>query len=536
MVSLCPESTGRTDNIKVKIMTNVSQESYRDLQEKFDAFQRQEITDAELKPHTAPLGIYMQRNGMFMVRIRVPGGHFPLAGWQAVAGIMAAHGVGYGHLSTRQDLQLHDVPPEQVHSIVMACCGKGMAFKGGGGDTFRNIAASSDSGLTAGEVFDVTPCVQALTKIIFDWSKAYKLPRKLKIGFAASPRDEAMAAIQDLGFVAAIVDGRAGFRVYGGGGMGNSSAFGVKLFDFIPVADVPRCAWAMTELFSEHGDRQHRNQARIRFIVARVGEAEFVRLFQSYYDRAPADYAGFPDWSCDLAAEAAQLKTVPSEPGEPDGYGDWLKTAVTPTRFGDRVVTVRLRVSGGHLTAAQVDKIAALTECCGDSFIRLTPSQDILLPLVRREALPMVYQYLTDDIGEVDLTVKSLVGQVICCVGSSVCKIGVLDAPAAADAIGRCLDEYFLENPELKAELTGPILDAIRISGCPNSCSGHPAAAIGLQGMKRKFDAEPEPAYRFFRRTGDNAFALSVAEEEAIPATGVPARVMQLLRERGLLR
>ena len=208
-------------------------------------------------------------------------------------------------MSSRQDVQLHGVPPENVYAAVRSCTENGLPFKGGG-NTFRNILVSPDSGIAPDSIFDVIPHAKSLTDIIFRWDNAFELPRKLKIGFAASEKDEFMAAIQDLGFVAAIKAGKPGFKVYGGGGMGRESAVGIELLDFIPCAQVPQCALAMTEFFYEHGDRTNRNTARIRFLVKRLGKEKFVELFRDYFNRAQKETSPFPARDLDLEAAAAK--------------------------------------------------------------------------------------------------------------------------------------------------------------------------------------------------------------------------------------
>lgn len=506
-------------------MDNGHKLTYRNLQEKFADYIRGEINSSELKHHAAPLGVYQQRNGLFMARIRIPGGHLTLKQWRDAFAIAARHGAGFVHLTTRQNIQVHDLKPEQVYPLVSDCYDTGLYFIGGGGDTFRNIIASPDSGFNPAEAFDVIPHTRELTRLIFDWPKAFCLPRKFKIGVFSSVRDEEPAAIQDLGFVAVESGGKPGFRVYGGGGMGGSSAFGILLLDWVPANAIPRCAWAMTELFSEHGNRENRAQARIRFILKRLGGERFRELFMDAFRRAPLDFDDFP--GIDIKPDPP---TVHPEEPEPGGdYKSWLRMATTPTSFGNDVVSVRLRVPGGNLSPEEMDKLGTLAEICGDSFLRLTPDQDLILPLVHRSALPRVYRYLLEELGGIDLTLKSFAGHLTSCVGAAVCKIGILESPLIANAIAVRLDEYFNAHPERKGELAGTIIDAIRISGCHNACSCHPTARIGLQGMKRKLDGEPEAAYRFFLRDSESRFQLSIPEEEPIPFNDVPEKLLSLL-------
>jgi sulfite reductase beta subunit-like hemoprotein len=502
--------------------------SHVELKEKMPQFLTGDVSPSDLKHASAPLGIYQQRNDLFMTRIRITGGHLTVPQARGIAGIVRSHGIGYGHLTTRQDIQLQDVPAEHVLDVVADCSQHGLHFRGGGGNTFRNVAMTPTAGFGADALFDVLPFAKSLTDLIFTWEKAFVLPRKIKIGFFDSPADEMRAAVQDLGFLAKVVDGKPGFKVYGGGGMGRESTVGLLLFDFLPADQVPRCALAMTELFSDHGNRENRNQARIRFIVKRLGEDGFKALFQEYFDRLVPEISEFPAWQFDVAAEAAALPVATAAPCDCPDYAKWLARAVSPTQFGEDVVTVRVFVPGGNLSADQLAGLADIAEQCGDSFLRLTPTQDVLLPLVRRTALPNVYGALKATFAGTDVLLDSLVGHLVTCVGSTVCKIGILDSQAAGRAVARRLDQMLAEHPELDAAAATRIVDAIRISGCPNTCGAHVAAEIGMQGQKAKIEEQTEPVYKVFVRAGDG-LALAEAESEYVKEVDLPEKVCQLV-------
>ena len=490
------------------------------LKEEIIKFLNGDLSAADLKHSTAPFGIYQQRDDLFMTRIRISGGHLAVSEMRAIANTIENNNIGYAHLTTRQDIQLQGVPTENVYTTVRECTEKGLPFKGGGGNTFRNIAVNPDSGISQECIFDVMPHAKSLTEIIFTWDKAYELPRKLKIGFASSPKYELLAATQDLGFVAAIKDGKQGFKVYGAGGMGRESALGIKLFDFIPAEEVPRCTLAMTELFYDHGDRDNRNKARIRFIAKRLGGKGFTELFYEYFNKTSLLLEGFPAWS--FKPEPV-IKSFPVS----DLDQDWLKYAVSPTRFGDDIVSVRLFVPGGNLNAGQLNKIAEAADLCGTSFVRLTAGQDILLPLVQRFALAGLYKFLKTELNDIDLTLESFKGHITSCIGATVCKIGILDSQAMGDAIAARLDEA-----ELKPESYSKILDMVKISGCPNSCSGHPSACIGLQGQKKKIEGKSENVYKIFLKDNNNKLALAQAEDYFVKEDDIPDKIMELLKER----
>jgi len=491
-----------------------------ELKNEVEKFLNGELSAADLKHSSAPLGIYQQRDALFMTRIRVTGGHINNSELRAIADIIDKNKIAYAHLTTRQDIQLQGVPAENIYATIHGCTEKGLPFKGGGGNTFRNITASPDSGISSDSVFDVVPHAKSLNDIMFTWDKAFELPRKLKIGFFSSEKDELMAMLQDLAFLAKIEDGKLGFKVYGGGGMGKESALGVKLFDFIPVAEVTRCTLAMTELFYDHGDRKNRNTARIRFIVKRLGKEKFLDLFNEYFKKTSIEDKNFPVWKLNLETSTEIFP-------EQNVDQDWLKYAVSPTRFGDDIVSVKIFIPRGNLNAGQLRKLAKASDLYGTSFVRLTLGQDIILPLVHSSALPELYKFLKTELKDIDLTLESFKGHITCCIGATVCKIGILDSPALGNAIADKLDKA-----DIKAESRSKILDMIKVSGCLNSCSAHPATCVGMQGQKKKIDGRLENVYKIFIKDDKSKLALAEAEERLIKENDVPGRVLEILREK----
>ncbi|MCP3968308.1 MAG: nitrite/sulfite reductase [Lentisphaerae bacterium] len=500
---------------------------YDMLEKHLNDFINEKIKPQELKHTSAPFGIYQQRNGMFMTRIRIPGGHISAKQFRDAADAIEKHQASYAHLSTRQDIQVQDVPVDQVLPLVKELTAHQMPFIGGGGNTFRNIMAPPDSGVSACDVFDVIPYAQRLTRTMYDWEKAFKLPRKLKIGFFASVRDEHLAAIQDLGFIAAMQDGKPGFKVYGGGGMGRESAFGVLLFDWIPESEYIRCAKAITELFYDHGDRNNRMQARIRFIVKRIGKEAFIKLFMEYFEKTVVSEET-SSWNYDLNNCSANLKNIASPAPATQEYSTWENMQVYPTSISDEIFSVLLRVPNGNLNSSQMKQIADLADMAGLNFIRLTTEQNLLFPLVQKSILTGFYSYLNEKMNDIDLTLKSFSGNVVSCLGATVCKIGILDSTAMAQKLALRLDELFNGSLPLKEKYAEKILAMIRISGCMNSCSCHPSADIGLQGLKKK----GEPHYNLFLRIGDNKFELSVPQEKPLSLDAATEKVIELLKQK----
>jgi len=491
------------------------------------AAERGEIKVPDLKPLSGVLGILPQRNDLFATRIRITGGELPLEKFNFIAALVKRVKPGYIHFSSRQNIQLHDVPPGQAKVVIEECTRNGLPFRGGGGDSFRNVSASLTSGIAPDDSADLIAYARALTDAVFEWDEAFKLPRKLKIAFA-SRFDAALALRQDLGFVeSADEKGNFGFTVYGGGGFGRNAAVGIELLKFIAPAELPRAARAMVQLFSEHGDRANRAAARIRYIRTRLGDREFVKLFRDYYKRfAKTEFPAVPvypvSWNARRPVSPAVL---PAEFVNDPGFRRWLKLAVKPTRFHGKY-SVLLPVPQGVLSVDQFVKLAALLTAFDVPAVRLTIEQNVWLPTVGKRYLYPLYQALKKF--PVDLTLATFRGQIKSCIGASVCKAGILDAPKYGALLADALDRHFRKYPaKLTPELALAIVTGVRLSGCHNSCLSHQAARIGLQGTRKKIGEELADGFTVW--LNPDGAPIGSENPEFIPANRVAGRLIELL-------
>ena len=473
-----------------------------------------------LKVHRVPCGVYEQRkDNTYMVRIRCAAGAITPAQLRVVAQLSQKYGADTLHITTRQELQVHDVALENVAPMMRELLRAGLSTRGGGGNTVRNITASSDSGVAPDEVFDVSPYAFALTSRLISEPDSWLLPRKYKIAFSNSPSDTARAAFNDLGFIAKTQDGLRGFEVYVAGGMGTKPQAGHRLHGFVADSEVYIIAEAVKRIFSKHGNRKNRHAARLRFLWNSLGEPEFLELFRQEVDAlrqekaAPLSLPGTP--------------ALPSAPGMAQLTGSSLEFELWRQRYVTRqkqpgLCSVLVPVFLGNLKNASALVLADFLTPFGEDVLRATLDQNFCL-----RNLPEVF------LGNVHALVKGLtplaseprfLGSSVACTGASTCKLGI------------CLPRGALAAVVEKLKAAGLDLDRaadlrMSLSGCPNTCGAHLAADLGFFGKVGRKGQTPFPAYGIVvggtLGTGAPRLAEPVGE---VSARDLPAFVVDFLR------
>ena len=444
-------------------------------------YNARKITPLQLKAVSSNFGIYQQKDDATMMRIRRTGGIVTLGDLETVSALLEKYRVPYAHLTTRQAIQLHGVAAADVEACLADCEAAGLRFRGGGGNTFRNVLVNPNSGLHPDTAFDVLPYARALSEAFYAFDTAYALPRKIKIAFADRAADRMLCAIQDLGFVAVVKDGRRCFETWLGGGIGNKPRVAFRLFEALPAEACIRVAMAVTALFHDHGDRACRATARLRFLRAKLGDEGLTALFREYY--AQADERGYP-WcrEADLRPETYPLTTLPEGEAPAAGFEDWRAVACEP--LADGTFAVRLFVPFGNFTRPMLARFCAFLRKYGLTRLQLLVSQDFVVPRVHKQCLAALYNALLREFPDFDLTLRSYVGHIPTCIGNTVCKIGAADSPRIGERLARALDAWLpADTPERRA-LARIVTTEVRISGCPNSCTAHPAAKFGFQCRK----------------------------------------------------
>jgi sulfite reductase (ferredoxin) len=485
-----------------------------------DRFLKGELSASILKSRRVPRGIYEQRkNGTYMVRVRVPGGAITAAQTRALAQVASRYGGGTLHVTTRQDIQMHDVKIEETPAIMRELFKAGLTSKGGGGNTVRNVTACPYAGVCPSERFDVTPCVAAVTEYLIPLPGSYNLPRKYKIAFSGCGADCALAQVNDLGFIAHVRDGVPGFRVYAGGGMGAESRVADRMEEWVPSGEVIRIAEAVRRLFDRLGDRRNRRKARLRFAVERAGADTFRAMFREAVRGAGEE--GVP--ACVARADL----------GEPPAAPPWDYRALLTQAGGLSVlrqrqpglVAVPLCLPMGEVSWKTLEALADIAErFSGEKMLRATQDQDLMLRFVRESDLGALRGELDRALGS-DVSRHAAFSAFTACTGAATCRLGLCLAQNAAGACAERLAGAGLDPATLRSA-------DIRINGCPNACGQHPIGTIGLFGAAQRVGERMVPAYRVLlgARRGEGRVRLGLAAG-AVPARALPAFLASLLQD-----
>lgn len=474
------------------------------------------LSAADFKPKHVPWGIYEQRqDGTFMVRTRIPGGRLPAAQARAIALLGRDHG-GVLHLTTRENIQFHDVAITQAPALMRTLQAAGVACKFGGGNTARNVVACPHAGTCPHEAFDVSPFVKAVTEHLLRLPASALLPRKFKAAFSGCAADCALATVTDAGFVARVRNGEAGFAVYGGGGMGGAPRLADHLVDWIPASDAVRAFEALRRIFDRLGDRTNRARARLRFAAAKLGAEAFATLFKNELETVTAE--GIP--ACPpvpVTNTPAPRHTPPESRRDSSGL----------TVFDQRqpgLVSVLFQPPLGQLGWQTLQALADLADrYSAEHTLHLTPGQGLLVRSVRKADLQTISA--TEKTLITTLNEGGSLRGIVACTGASTCRLGICDSRVLAHDIARGLDQAAIPAEILKA------FD-IRINGCPNCCGWHPLGDIGLSGCMHKTGGETAPSYRVHlgarRGEGKTRFGFPIG---VLPATAIPGTIAAVMAD-----
>src|SRR6187455_1909648 len=476
-------------------------------------YERGEISPDDWRRYRLTRGTYGQRqDGVQMLRVKAPQGIVSSGQMRAFATVASKYSRGFGHVTTRQNIQLHFVLLKDCEDAMRILGDEGLTTREACGNAVRNVTGCPYMGTSSSEIFDVYPYAEALTRYFLRHPLAAVLPRKFKIAFEGCTEDHALASINDIGWRAKIQDGKRGFRVTIAGGTSIMPVSGYVLYEFLPVEEMQNVAEAVLRVFHKYGDYEHRQRNRMKFVVKQLGwetfRAKVMEELQAFVATGGAPLRltaeqlkpqGAPDWqpvpapSVNAVAAAAVTPVVGPGimPGSvklqtvDDPFVRWGHTNAAPQKqAGYCHVTVRLPL--GDMTSGQMRVLADLAEAYGDGTMRLTVDQNVLFRWVKTSSVEPFYQRLAA--AGLSAPDAGTLGDVVSCPGAESCRLAVTQSRG----LGRALTEHLSARPELVDLVPS---GHIKISGCPNGCGQHHIASIGFQGSVRKVGSRAVPQY-----------------------------------------
>ena len=443
-------------------------------------------------------GIYGQRqDGVHMIRVKLPGGALNAEQMIAIADILddyAQHEVV--HITTRQDIQVHYVPVKDTAAAMRRLGEAGLTTREACGNTVRNITACPLSGMCAREHTDITHHMEAAVARFLRHPLTQHLPRKFKMSFSGCETDCAQGLMHDLGVIAVNNNGRFGFKIVAGGGLGHKPHHAITVEEFIEEKELLPCIEALLALHNRYSDRKRRAKARIKFLVDKFGAEGFVEKYREELARTRTAYEGQPYPQGQWAAGATTGETP--EAGAP-------RRVIPQKQPGLNVFPITTPI--GDINSPQLRGIAALMEKLGLEEIRATQDQKLMLINVPSAQIDAV----RSAINALGLSEPTTGDNVVACPGTSTCRLGI----TSSKTIG--------------TKLNGGVHDLrIRASGCHNGCAQPETGDIGIYGEGKRLHGKLIPHYQtYFGGDGRGNGGLAV-KGPTVPAARIESAVKRV--------
>lgn len=511
--------------------TRVVEAEIAHLQAQIERLERHELDSELFKKVRLQYGIYSMRRAptSYMVRVRVPLGIITADQLDELGGICERLTPNRaGHLTTRQDVQLYGITRPHLTTLLRRLATVGLTTREASGNVVRNVTCCPFAGIAPDEPFDITPYARAVSGYLLRNPLAQILPRKVKIAFEGCPIDHARTPIHDIGVVAAIREGRQGFRTYVGGGLGPAPRSAQLLEPWTSADLLIPTIEAILRVFDRTGERRSRARARLKFLVEQLGWDEFRRRVLEERQVVWATQSGRS-----LAAQPQWLEDpLPRVDGFTAGHRDqsttlferWARTNTAPQKQPGRSCII-VRVPLGDMTALQFRGMAVIARKYAGG-VRLTNGQNLFLRSVPDGAIGSVYEELRR-IGLAEPGAGRM-ADVTRCPGADTCLSAVTHPRGLAEALER------LFHNGLSSWADADV--SIKISGCPNSCGHHHIADLGFFGMAVKVGERHVPCYQVLiggRTTaGQAVFGKRLLRVPAQRAPELVNRLVALYQER----
>ncbi|GLQ26388.1 nitrite/sulfite reductase [Sulfitobacter pacificus] len=444
------------------------------------------LTEDEFKPLRLMNGLYLQLHA-YMLRVAIPYGTLNSRQMDTLAMIADKWDKGYGHFTTRQNIQYNWPELRDVPDMLDALAAVNMHAIQTSGNTIRNVTADHFAGAAADEVADPRPVAELIRQWSTDHPEFQFLPRKFKVAVTGAKADRAVIKAHDIGLRIVKRDAEIGYEVVIGGGLGRTPMIGKVLYDFVSSEDLLPTLEAIVSVYNLLGRRDNKYKARIKITVhengiedirARVDARyalirdQFTGVDQQMLARIEADFAQPSFRKADVTPFHNTYQHDPL-------FRSWADTNLAAHRNPDyAIVSISLKAHGktpGDATSRQMRLMAQIAKRYGHDELRISHEQNVILPHVHKGDLPSVYYALkAEGLGTANI---GLISDIIACPGMDYCALATARSIPIAQEIATRFDELKLEHE------VGPL--KIKISGCINACGHHHVGHIGILGLDR---------------------------------------------------
>ncbi|HEY4450462.1 MAG TPA: nitrite/sulfite reductase [Solirubrobacteraceae bacterium] len=445
-------------------------------------------------------GVYGQRQpDVQMIRVKLPFGGITPEQLESFANVIEKYvPLNKGHITTRQNIQMHHIPLPEVELAIRELSESGLSSREGCGNTVRNVTGDPWAGVAKDELFDMTPYVGAYVRYFVRHPTTQAMPRKIKTAFDGSPRDRAISGIHDIAFRARVkqIEGRGevrGAEMLVGGGTSIMPRVAPALYDFVELdnGDYLKISEAVFRIFDRQDWlRVNRARARIKVFVDKFGIDELRRQVE---EELRGEWVAERDFATEgrlfVDDERESAPAPPQSYGSPNGDHrefERFRASNVAEQKQEGFVTVEVKVTRGDLTPEQFRGLAAIVRAYAGGYARTTVQQNLLLRWVREECVYDLWQAL-EELGLAGAGPREIT-DVVSCPGTDSCKLGITSSMGLNEAVQERIEAMQITDP-----LTREI--HIKMSGCPNGCSQHHVADIGFYGASIKVGEHTIPAY-----------------------------------------
>ena len=463
-------------SFRTEIENPIVEKDIVELADKIAAFNNLQIDEEKFRSLRLARGVYGQRQkGVQMIRIKLPYGKVMSNQLRRISEVSDEYSRGRLHITTRQDIQIHHVDLERTPELWAKLERDDVTLREACGNVVRNVTASETAGIDIDEPFDVSPYADALYKFFLRNPICQEMGRKFKVSFSSTDEDTGLSYLHDLGYIAKIKNGVRGFKVMVAGGLGSQPRHAETLFEFLPSDKIIPLMEGVLRVFDRFGERKSRAKARMKFLLKDIGLDAFRNLIEK--EQKAIEFKTIAiDAESYVVSKPVKIKAPEVNIKDQAAFDLWKSTnLIKKKQKGYYAIGIKVLLGDFYTDKARL--LADLVETYAAGEIRLTLRQNIVIPFVKKDLLPLFYSELKK-LEFVEVGYNKAV-DITACPGTDTCNLGISSSTGIAKELEKVIAaEYpqYLKNEDL----------VIKISGCMNACGQHNMANIGFQGMTVK--------------------------------------------------